>query len=355
MGKKKAKLAKLWPLNDPDALVNLISELTETPKTEVSSRLLQEFEQPGCTVSQQLQSKHIPSYQMTPQLAEFYKHSDAFLYETSVANFGIAKDDQQCYILSILQQHIPANGTVFCFGDGLGFDSCRFAQYGYQVLYHEPGLNSNKYAAAVFRHNNVENNVTILESLEDITMHSIDAIVCLDVLEHVPNPAEMVQLFSGYLKPTGLAIIHAPFWMIMPELATHLECNKHLTANIDQLYTPYNFEPLDSAFVWCPIVLQKTDSPRKIQRSYTMYLRIKFSQFILFWAKTTLLGWLFILYMRHAVMHHTKETMTLFTSYNNRLQGITVDDSFPDKTTKTDHEGTEHSTSSESSFKDKSI
>jgi len=55
-----------------------------------------------------------------------------------------------------------------------------------------------------------------LDIVSDITAiplpdHSVDAIMCTEVFEHIPDPVAAVKEFSRLIKPGGYALITAPF------------------------------------------------------------------------------------------------------------------------------------------------
>jgi ubiquinone/menaquinone biosynthesis C-methylase UbiE len=57
---------------------------------------------------------------------------------------------------------------------------------------------------------------TKLDIISDITSipledHSVDAIMCTEVFEHIPNPVLAMQEFKRLIKPGGYLIITAPF------------------------------------------------------------------------------------------------------------------------------------------------
>ncbi|HEY0066776.1 MAG TPA: methyltransferase domain-containing protein [Flavisolibacter sp.] len=57
---------------------------------------------------------------------------------------------------------------------------------------------------------------TQLDIVSDITSiplddHSVDAIMCTEVLEHIPDPAAAIREFSRLVKPGGYLLITAPF------------------------------------------------------------------------------------------------------------------------------------------------
>lgn len=64
--------------------------------------------------------------------------------------------------------------------------------------------------------------MNIESQLPDISLASLDMILCLDVLEHLNNPWETVRRLSGLLKPGGLWIISVPnvrHYQILVDLA----------------------------------------------------------------------------------------------------------------------------------------
>ena len=55
-----------------------------------------------------------------------------------------------------------------------------------------------------------------LDIVSDITAiplqdHSVDAIMCTEVLEHIPNPIAAIKEFSRLIKPAGYLLLTAPF------------------------------------------------------------------------------------------------------------------------------------------------
>jgi len=59
------------------------------------------------------------------------------------------------------------------------------------------------------KHVDVVENAESLESFKD---SSVSAIVCISVLEHTPDPNEMIKQFHRVLKPGGKVLLSAP-WM----------------------------------------------------------------------------------------------------------------------------------------------
>jgi SAM-dependent methyltransferase len=149
---------------------------------------------------------------------------------------------------------------VLLFGDGLGFDSAYLALEGHDVTYCEPGRMNQAFAHAVFAASGA--NVRILDSAEGIARGAFDAVICLDVLEHVPDPPGLVGMLAGALRGGGRLIVHAPFYYLTPRTKTHLSINRRFSGNLSRLYAPHGLRLLDGRFFWDPIVLEKTAAGR---------------------------------------------------------------------------------------------
>jgi len=245
----------------------------------VKERLLTEAAEIGTNVLSGMTAQGVPLYVPTEKLDNFYVESDTFLYETTVWNACSAKQNMRAFVSSRLQQFGKANTEIFCFGDGLGFDSTYLAQCGHRVRYFEPSLRCQEYARQVFAQNQVE--IRHLKAMTELEDNSLDAIVCLDVLEHVPEPQELVKLFYQLLKPDGLFFVHAPFWCIHWTRSTHLKQNQHLSGELKNLYGVHGFSALDSSVFWDPILFQKSKNAPAFKRSAAAGCRIQLGKLLL--------------------------------------------------------------------------
>lgn len=262
----------LKPLDEVGQTIELIARVADAPVSEVKTRLGDEAKEIGTNVYRYLTEQKIPMYTASEALDTFYRENDSFLYETTVWNTCQAKQNMRDFVQSRLVQHLPRKADVFCVGDGLGFDSTWLALNGHQVRYFEPSLRCQEYAREVFSRNEVS--VTELQDLEDIKPGSLDVVVCLDVLEHVPQPQTLVKKFHEWLKPDGLLFVHAPFWCLHWTRSTHLKENRHLSGDLKTLYTDNGFTAVDASVFWDPILLQKSDNPSPYVRSVAANLRI---------------------------------------------------------------------------------
>lgn len=230
------------PLSEPDKVVKLLSEVAGVSPEEAKRRLALEADLVGTNVYNALTAQGVPLYTMSEKMDQFYRDNDAFLFEITMWNASKIKGRLREYIARALNNFNKYNASIFCFGDGLGFDSTYFAKAGHQVKYFDPSLLSQKYAKHLFQENNVQ--VTQLTAMNEITPGSLDVLISLDVLEHVPDPIGLVRTFHSWLKPDGILVISAPFWAINPTLGTHLQKNRIYSGNLKDLYLNNDFEPI---------------------------------------------------------------------------------------------------------------
>ncbi len=267
------------PLDDIDSTIGLIAAVSGTPETLVRERLRAEANEIGTTTHGQLQTQNIPLYVASEKLNAFWRDSDAFLYELTVWNTCKVKQQMRAFVGSRLSRCGLERADVFCFGDGLGFDSAWLAMHGHRAVYYEPSLHGQEYAQHVFQANHVQ--VSKLSSLDEIAPLSLDAVVCLDVLEHIPQPQNLVKQFHYWLKPDGVLFVHAPFWCLHWTRPTHLKENRYLSGDLNRLYHQQGFVELDASIFWAPILLQKNDHPSPLRQTFGGRSRLRLGQLLL--------------------------------------------------------------------------
>jgi len=272
---------EIKPLNDPKKIVQLLAEVAQIPHEKSRLRLAQEAALVGTNVLNALRAQDIPLYTMSDKMEKFYQDNDAFLFEITMWNASTIKGRLRDFIASSLKKFKKHEADIFCFGDGLGFDSTYFAKLGHKVKYYDPSLLSQKFSKHLFNENNVQ--VKQLTSMEDISPASLDVLICLDVLEHVPDPIGLVQKFHGWLKPDGLLVVSAPFWAINPTLGTHLQKNRIYSGNMKNLYSHNGFKAIECSFLWDPIVFQKNNS--RIETTTSVQMKIAINQLLLFFLR----------------------------------------------------------------------
>lgn len=124
---------------------------------------------------------------------------------------GTTNEENRVHWIEKILKKIPAGLTILDAGAGesqfkkfcghLKYIAQDFGQYDGSG---EVGLQTGEW------------DVSKLDIVSDIVAiplpdHSVDAIMCTEVLEHIPNPVAALQEFSRLLKPGGYLLITAPF------------------------------------------------------------------------------------------------------------------------------------------------
>jgi len=245
-------------LNDAATLVQFASEATGLDAGEVAKRLVEENARIGGSVWQELQERKIAPFQWSEALVKFYQTTIAFVFESIVWNRSSLKQQMRQWIVDFLQREFRGPVEVLVFGDGLGFDSACLAAAGHNVSYFEVSQKAIGFATNVFKACDCE--VQVLTAMEQVHAKKYDAVVCLDVLEHVPDPVQLVELLTSVLKPEGRLIVHAPFWYLSSSVGTHLASNRKYSGDVRRLYRPNGLRPVDAAMFLNPIALAPASS-----------------------------------------------------------------------------------------------
>ena len=241
------------PLRNVQQMASLISEVTGEPAERVIDALEYERHHPGRTVANEFRKRGGPRYQWGPHLDAFYSSTNAFLYELAVWNRNFLKATMRRWT----SRHMARQGRpldVLGIGDGLGFDCLHLARRKHRVTYFELPGTSEQFARKLFQRNGQD--IPILTDPASIPRESFDALICFDVLEHVPDPVSMVNTLSSYLRPGGLLYVSAPFYMILPWYPTHLRANRRFSGDLN-LYRQAGLRLVSGRLTWYPIVLRK--------------------------------------------------------------------------------------------------
>jgi len=245
-------------LNDAERMVRLTCEATGFSRDQVARQFIKESASLGSTVWNELNDRGISPYTWSSALENFYVDTTAFLFETVVWNRSSLKQELRQWITAFLRSKYDRPLDVLVFGDGLGFDSTHFAEAGHRTSYFEVSERAIRFATKV--HEACGQQVELLTSIAQVRSKSFDVVVCLDVLEHLPDPAGLVQLLSSILRPNGRLFSHAPFWYLAPSVGTHLASNRKFSGDWKNLYRPAGLRPIEANLFWNPIVLAKEDT-----------------------------------------------------------------------------------------------
>lgn len=258
------------PLHSADQMAGLIAEVTGVPVETAMARLRREHEAPGITVRESFAAAGLALYEWSDGMARFYETTDAFLYELALWNRNRMKSQMRRWIgkrLSVEGKSLE----VLCLGDGLGFDCLEFARRGHTVTYCEVPGHSANFARKLFDRTRTQ--VHFLEDFTAIQAGRYDAVVCLDVLEHVPDVDAVVESIARYLRLGGCAFISAPFFLIHPDFPTHLRSGRKFAGSMS-LYRRHGLQLAGGRPNWNPIVLRKSEGKaRKVHGLENLAIR----------------------------------------------------------------------------------
>ena len=198
---------KFDPIHNSAQMAELISSVTQQPVAEVLERLRKEFLDPGVSVAKDFEARGIQRFVMSEQMMRFYSESDGFLFELAIWNRNANKRFMCGRILDLIGNHFARPVDVLSIGDGMGFDCLEFSRAGHRVTYFELPGKTEACARKIFAASDAK--VRVLTDPAELAVGSCDVLVCLDTLEHVPDPSEMVRQIAGYLRPGGLLFVHA--------------------------------------------------------------------------------------------------------------------------------------------------
>ena len=249
---------KFDPIHSSSQMAELIASVTGRPVAEALGQLRAEFDDPGSTVAADFEARGIERYRLTPGMTRFYSETDAFLFELAVWNRNAIKRLMLARILAWTERYRGRGLDVLSIGDGLGFDCLQLRRAGHRVTYFELPGKTEACARRVFQAAGADD-VRVLTDPAALQPGSCDVLVCLDTLEHVPDPATLVGQFAAYLRPGGLLFVHAPFYMIHRRYPTHLRTSRRYSGST-KLFTDHGFRPIDGEPFWSPLVLAKADA-----------------------------------------------------------------------------------------------
>jgi len=253
---KRLPSALLATLHGEGKVVSWISELTQQPEDVVVSRLREEYENQGINVMRALAKAGLEPYIWSSGLKRFYEQTDAFLYELAIWNCNRIKRGMRKWIAGYLGSRAQRPLNILSVGDGLGFDSAYFAQLGHNVTYFEVPGYSEAFARKLFAE--CDGSITVVTNQNEIPLNKYDAVICLDVLEHVLDPHAFVETVAGYLCHGGELIVNASFYMIHPSNPTHLKSNRKYSSDLS-LYEKHNLRLIYGKLNWNPLVFEKTE------------------------------------------------------------------------------------------------
>jgi 2-polyprenyl-3-methyl-5-hydroxy-6-metoxy-1,4-benzoquinol methylase len=141
-------------------------------------------------------------------VVRFYNESQSELFELVGWHATDPIHYRTLMCLDVVRRHQVRR--VLDFGSGIGSDAMVFAEAGYDVTLAD--VSDPLRAFAEWRLARRGHRVATLDlKTEALPEATYDAVVCFDVLEHIPRPLRTLDAISRSLRPGGLLFVHAPF------------------------------------------------------------------------------------------------------------------------------------------------
>ena len=174
---------------------------------------------------------------MTSKLENFYRVSDSFIYELLVWHHTPNRIQERTELTSCLNFLFRDGARVLCVGDGISYDSCAIALHSpdFQVVSSEFESPSTVFAGRLIDDLGLGRRVDMVHDPSTLKRGHFDAVVCFDVIEHVPIPQDLLCDLASYLKPGGYAFITEAFGSVEPLRPTHLLSNLKYTGQLIRL------------------------------------------------------------------------------------------------------------------------
>ena len=118
---------------------------------------------------------------------------------------------RRAIVLDMLSRFAPAGGAVLDFGCGSGLTVDTVARAGYRAS----GVDFSKEAIDFGAAKGIRGLQTVSEEKLPYADNSFDAVLCMDVLEHLADETTALSEMRRVLKPGGALIIMVPAYMFL--------------------------------------------------------------------------------------------------------------------------------------------
>lgn len=230
----------------PDSFFeNNISIAANVEISKIKSYIDVEKNMPGGAVMGDCIKYDVVPFGISSNMDTLYKNGIGFAVELISTHFNDDRKLMSSFIISrLLFESKDKKIRILALGDGIGIDSMRLAAMGFDVDY----IDYDKSLTSRIARLNFDNFTKMAPStagkIRVITDPSLepqyDVVVCLEVIEHVSNPFDFINMISKNMKNSGLLFISECFDGIKNHWPTHIFSNEKYSGLLPLMALQYN-------------------------------------------------------------------------------------------------------------------
>jgi 2-polyprenyl-3-methyl-5-hydroxy-6-metoxy-1,4-benzoquinol methylase len=144
-------------------------------------------------------------------IIDFYNTNTTYIYELSYwhtlhMNLGLIENARS------LQEALTRPGRMYLdFGGGTGSNIILFASHGFECTLADISTTMLDFARWRFERRKIEARL-IDTKVESLPHETFDFVTAVEILEHVPNPLEIMSTIAAATKPGGIIVAWVPFY-----------------------------------------------------------------------------------------------------------------------------------------------
>jgi glycosyltransferase involved in cell wall biosynthesis len=213
--------------------IDTLSEFLQKPKEEI----LQMLTMGQNLIKQEWLEKNPKTYD---EIIKFYQNTVNYLFDLTMWHVDTKYKEVEDEVIHYCTQN---RGKILDFGAGIGDLTIKLCKLGLDVTYLEIPSITMEYAKFQFKKHNVSPKIIESDGSPFILKENYDAIICLDVLEHLKDPIIYLEELAKHLNPNGLMFIEAAFTQD-PQHPMHLKENEKYASMFPKIMESLGFRKI---------------------------------------------------------------------------------------------------------------